>query len=93
MILVRRAEQAGYTGVTPHQFGHTFSDDRLRSGGSEEDLMRLNGSKSRAMVDRYADDVANQRAGSQAAQRQHVLTFTFAAPWRTLRLSLAARSK
>jgi integrase len=27
MILVRRAEQAGYTGVTPHQFRHTFSDD------------------------------------------------------------------
>jgi integrase len=24
MILVRRAEQAGYTGVTPHQFRHTF---------------------------------------------------------------------
>jgi integrase len=60
--LVRRAEQAGYTGLTPHQFRHTFSDDWLRSGGSEGDLMRLNGWKSRAMVDRYADDVANQRA-------------------------------
>jgi len=34
----------------------------LKSGGSEGDLMRLNGWKSRAMVDRYADDVANQRA-------------------------------
>jgi integrase/recombinase XerD len=62
MILVRRAEQAGYMGVTPHQFRHTFSDDWLKSGGSEGDLMRLNGWKSRAMVDRYADDVANQRA-------------------------------
>jgi site-specific recombinase XerD len=61
-MLIRRAEEAGYTGVTPHQFRHTFSDAWLKSGGSEGDLMRLNGWKSRAMVDRYADDVANQRA-------------------------------
>ena len=61
-MLTRRAEQAGYVGVTPHQFRHTFSDAWLKSGGSEGDLMRLNGWKSRAMVDRYADDVANQRA-------------------------------
>ena len=27
LMLMRRAEQAGYTGVTPHQFRHTFSDD------------------------------------------------------------------
>ena len=25
-MLIRRAEEAGYTGVTPHQFRHTFSD-------------------------------------------------------------------
>jgi integrase len=62
LMLVRRAEQAGYSGVTPHQFRHTFSDAWLKSGGSEGDLMRLNGWKSRQMVDRYADDVANQRA-------------------------------
>lgn len=61
-MLIRRAAQAGYAGVTPHQFRHTFSDAWLKSGGSEGDLMRLNGWKSRAMVDRYADDVANQRA-------------------------------
>ena len=61
-MLIRRAEQAGYGGVTPHQFRHTFSDAWLKSGGSEGDLMRLNGWKSRQMVDRYADDVANQRA-------------------------------
>jgi integrase len=61
-MLIRRAEEAGYAGVTPHQFRHTFSDAWLKSGGSEGDLMRLNGWKSRAMVDRYADDVANQRA-------------------------------
>jgi integrase/recombinase XerD len=61
-MLFRRAEQAGYASVTPHQFRHTFSDAWLKSGGSEGDLMRLNGWRSRQMVDRYADDVANQRA-------------------------------
>jgi site-specific recombinase XerD len=39
-MLGRRAEQAGYSGVTPHQFRHTFSDAWLKSGGSEGDLMR-----------------------------------------------------
>ena len=40
----------------------TMLSTSFRSGGSEGDLMRLNGWKSRQMVDRYADDVANQRA-------------------------------
>ena len=61
-MLIRRAEQAEDVGATPHQFRHTFSDAGLKSGGSEGDLMRLNGWRSRQMVDRYADDVANQRA-------------------------------
>jgi integrase len=61
-MLIRRAEQAGYGGVTPHQFRHTFSDAWPRSGGSEGDLMRLNGWKSRQMVDQRALD-AKRRMG------------------------------
>ena len=32
-MLIRRADQAGYAGATPHQFRHTFSDAWLKSGG------------------------------------------------------------
>ena len=39
------------------------------SGGSEGDLMRLNGWKTRAMIDRYTEDVADQRA-LQAKRRR-----------------------
>jgi integrase len=61
-MLIRRAAEAGYDLARPHQFRHTFSDDWLASGGSEGDLMHLNGWKSRSMVDRYAADVAERRA-------------------------------
>jgi integrase len=47
---------------------HTFASDWLSNGGSEGDLMRLTGWKSRTMLDRYGADMADQRA--RDAKRQ-----------------------
>jgi site-specific recombinase XerD len=67
-VLIRRSQQAGITpALHPHQLRHYFADSWLRSGGTEGDLMRVTGWRSRQMVDRYASALGVSRA--RAAHR------------------------
>jgi integrase len=69
-MIKRRGEQAGYDPTAhPHMLRHAFANDWLAGGGEEGDLMRLMGWKDRAMLDRYASDMANRRAADAKLRR------------------------
>lgn len=61
-IVQRRGEQAGIEGLHPHVLRHVFADQWLSNGGTEGDLMRVAGWKSREMLQRYGAAGADKRA-------------------------------
>jgi site-specific recombinase XerD len=59
----RRGRRAGIPDrVNLHRFRHTFAHEWLANGGQGEELMALNGWKSRSMLTRYGASAATERA-------------------------------
>ncbi|MGI8998587.1 MAG: hypothetical protein ACR2GO_02625 [Candidatus Limnocylindria bacterium] len=61
-VIGRRAEQAGVPAIHLYQFRHGFAHRWLPTGGSEGDLMKLAGWRSRDTLARYGASVATERA-------------------------------
>jgi site-specific recombinase XerD len=61
-MIWRRSDEAGVPRMHPHSFRHFFSDQFLKAGGQESDLMALNGWSSSEMVRRYAASNRSARA-------------------------------
>lgn len=61
-MLKRRCAEAGIPELHPHQFRHTFAHKWKLDGGSDDDLMRITGWRSRQMLSHYAASTGAERA-------------------------------
>lgn len=61
-ILDRRAKAAGIEHIWPHLLRHQFTHLYLEAGGQERNVMKLNGWRSPAMLERYGSQLAAKRA-------------------------------
>lgn len=66
-----RGLQAGIEGLHPHRLRHVMAHNFLADGGTEGDLMKIAGWKSREMLSRYGASGADARA--RDAHRRHSL--------------------
>lgn len=67
-MLDRRALAAGVEGVHPHRFRRSFAHDWLESGGTEYDLMKITGWRSRDMIAVYTEELGEERARTAHAR-------------------------
>ncbi|OUD00221.1 integrase [Streptomyces swartbergensis] len=65
-MLKKRCKEAGIPPYHPHQFRHTFAHHWKLDGGNDDDLMRITGWTSPAMVARYG-----KSAGAERARKAH----------------------
>jgi site-specific recombinase XerD len=82
LMLNRRARQAGISGIHPHLFRHSFAHHYRADGGSEGHLMRLDGWKSRAMMDRYGASGADEQGRARGRPPRCGRVSPRPSPWR-----------